>query len=473
MSLEAPPWRLMKMAGAKPPAAYGRERYMKNKFTSMSRRTFLGSMGVASMTLAACGGAGGGTTEAFNGALTGTYDMHVQGYDWGAGVDKIVLNLNAPLDAVDVDSFVVTEHKQSTDWTKEDFPVVEIDAPRTVTAATLGDGNTVELELACSPSDGSPFLYTMATGYNTWSDPYDINITLGEGVELTSGGTAVTSVAIEPVAAKKTTSADAWTTDSYKCADGTTYAYAAFAPEEESKNLVVWLHGAGEGGTEKTDPYVTILANKVVALSEEEFQDTVGGAHVVAPQSPTMWMDIDGNKTYISAENSDEVKSIYTESLEEFIDEYAKKVGAEKIVLAGCSNGGFMTTWMAIDRPDKYVGVVPICEAVPDSLITNAQIKGLVNLPMYFIYSKDDGTVDPKMCEEPTIARLKAAGKTSETLHVATTDHVIDTSGEYTNEDGTPYQYNGHWSWIYFDNNESECDEDGLKAFDFIAECFE
>ena len=440
--------------------------------TKLTRRAFIGSAGMASIALAACGGGNGGgsAAAAFDGALTGTYSMHIQGYDWGCGVDKITLALNAPLDAVDVDSFVVSEHKQATDWTAEDFPVIEADFPRTVTAATV-NGNNVELELACDPNSGSPFLYTMATGYNTWCDPYEINITLGEGVELASGGTAVTSVAIEPVAASKTTSADEanWSTDSYDAADGTTYPYAFWDPEEESKNLVVWLHGAGEGGTEATDPWVTILANKVVALSGDDFQSTVGGAHVVAPQSPTMWMDQDGKKTYI-AEDAKEVTTIYTESLEEFIDSYAEKVGAEKIFVCGCSNGGFMTLWMGLHRPDKYVGIAPICEAIPDGAISDEQIEGIKDLPMYFVWSDDDTTVVPETHEIPTVERLKKAGAAN--LHVSTTEHVVDTTGMYKDEEGNPYQYNGHWSWIYFDNNECACTDDGMKVFDFIAECF-
>lgn len=439
---------------------------------NLTRRAFIGATGFAGLTLAACGGSsdGGSTAAAFDGNLTGTFDAHLQGYDWGAGVDRITLALNAPLDTVDVDSFVVSEHKQTTDWTAEGFPVIEADFPRVVTAASV-DGNNVTLELACDPNSGSPFLYTMATGYNTWSDPYDINISLGEGVELTSGGTAVTSVAIEPVAASMTTSADeaGWKYDSYDASDGTTFRYAAWDPEDESKNLVIWLHGAGEGGTEATDPSITILANKVVALSGEDFQTTVGGAHVVAPQSPTMWMDQDGNHTYI-ADDATEVKSIYTESLEEFIDAYAAQVGAEKIFVCGCSNGGFMTLWMGLDRPDKYVGIAPICEAIPDGAISDEQIEGIKDLPMYFVWSEDDTTVVPETHEIPTTDRLKKAGAAE--LHISTSEHVVDTSGEYKDAEGNPYQYNGHWSWIYFDNNECECADDGLKVFDFIANCF-
>ena len=439
-----------------------------------TRRSFLGGSALAaSALLAACGGGSGdaaGGAAPFEGKVTGSITAHIQGYDWGAAVDKITLVLDQPLDAVEVDSLTVTEHKQTTDWAAEDFPVIEADFPRTITAATV-EGNNVVLEMAVDPNTGSPFLYTMATGYNTWSDPYDLNIAIAEGAELTVGGEAVTELTIAPKPNEFVNNAaeQGWSTDTMETKAGTTYQYAYWSPEEESKNLVVWLHGAGEGGTEATDPWVTILANKVVALSEDGFQSVVGPAHIVAPQSPTMWMDQDGNQTYI-AEDAKEVTSIYTESLEEFIDTYAEKVGAEKIFVCGCSNGGFMTLWMGLHRPDKYVGIAPICEAIPDGAISDEQIEGIKDLPMYFVWSDDDTTVVPETHEIPTVERLKKAG--AKELHVSTTEHVVDTSGLYKDEEGNPYMYAGHWSWIYFDNNECECNDEGLKVFDFIAACF-
>ena len=94
---------------------------------------------------------------------------------------------------------------------------------------------------------------------------------------------------------------------------------------------------------------------------------------------------------------------------------------------------------------------------------------------MFFIYSKDDTTVVPADHEVPTIKRLraakKAAKKAAKTLHVFSPDNVVDTSGQFTNEDGSPYTYMGHWSWIYFDNNEAVCRfRDGISAWDFIAQ---
>ena len=409
------------------------------------------------------------TAEATGDAITGSYTTHIQGYDWGPGVDKVTITLDAPIDAITADDLSIVESKQMTDWAAEGFPVIEGEVPRTIKSATLSsDGTVIEVELECAPNDGdSPLLFTMATQFNTWCDPYELIITKAEG-------SSIPELAIASdfdVSTSENSAEEAgWKLDSYDTSDGVTLRYAYFDPEEESNRLIVWLHGMGEGGTDHTDPWITVLGNKVVALSEAGFQDALGGAHVVAPQSPTFWMDSDGkggnfNDGAIKADTN----SFYTKALEEFIDTYAEKVGADKICVCGCSNGGYMTMVLSMSRPDAYACVVPICEAVPDDTISDEQIASLVDLPMYFVYSEDDTTVDPTLHEIPTMERLKAAGKTDETLHVSTTEHVLDTTGEFTDENGDPYMYNGHWSWIYFDNDECEC-ECGLKVSDFMAE---
>ncbi|MCB6567236.1 hypothetical protein LI169_19495, partial [Desulfovibrio desulfuricans] len=47
-------------------------------------------------------------------------------------------------------------------------------------------------------------------------------------------------------------------------------------------------------------------------------------------------------------------------------------------------------------------------------------------------------------------------------------DDVHDTTGRFSNEDGTPYQYDGHWSWTYFDNNECY-DENGVNLWQWMS----
>ena len=62
--------------------------------------------------------------------------------------------------------------------------------------------------------------------------------------------------------------------------------------------------------------------------------------------------------------------------------------------------------------------------------------------------------------------RLLAAG--AKNVHVSAFDDVRDTSGEYKNEDGSAYEYNGHWSWIYWDNN--ECYDGDLNAWKWLGQ---
>ena len=304
----------------------------------------------------------------------------------------------------------------------------------------------------------------MATGYNTWCDPYYLTITLADGAQLTSDGQPVAALDIDTAIdiTSMPTSVEQFSTDEYTAADGTVYKYGYYEPEgKEAKTLFVWLHGAGEGGTEKTDPRIIYLANRADAFACDEFQQIVGGAFVLEPQCPTFWLDEKGDGTMTNEHGG----SVYTESLVELINWYKGETGAEKVVIAGDSNGGFMTMNLAINNPEVADAYIPICEAYKDEYISDDEITELAKLPMFFVYSLDDPTVDPTVYEQPTIERLKAAGAAN--LHVSTTEHVIG----YVDEDDPEHEYSGHWSWIYFQNNQSKCvDEDGITAWEWIAE---
>lgn len=425
------------------------------------------------------------TSETGSISITGTYDMTITGYDWGCGIESIIMNLDHPLDSVTADAFTVVENKQATNFTAEGFPVEDVELERKVTDAYLVDekgekttdpSTHVKLELYVSPNDGSPLLFTLSTQYNTWSKPYTLTVSKTDDAKLTSNGTEVEEFTINPEAASKTTSVDQYQMHSYQAEDGVTYQYASYEPEGGSKTLVVWLHGLGEGGTEDTDPSVTLLANKAGTLADEPFQTAVGGANILVPQCPTYWMDNDGKKTNFSggAIQADGT-SYYLASLHELIAKYKEETGSTKVVITGCSNGGYMAVLMAINYGDEYDAYVPICEALPNALITDDQVKALAGLDMYYVYSEDDTTVDPSIHEAPLLKRLEKAG--AKHTYVSTTEHVVDTTGVYfmdengqpTLEDtGTPYQYMGHWSWLYFFNN--ECDANGLKVWDFVAD---
>ena len=74
----------------------------------------------------------------------------------------------------------------------------------------------------------------------------------------------------------------------------------ANASEENKRPLVIWLHGAGEGGN---DPLITIYGNKVTALVGDEFQKIMDGAYILVPQTSSVWKRNE-NGDYFSNENT-------------------------------------------------------------------------------------------------------------------------------------------------------------------------
>ncbi len=396
--------------------------------------------------------------------MNGTYDIYIQGYDYGCGVNKVLVTLDAPINLINKELLKIIETKQATDMTNPEFPVEIVKSERHIVDAYLCNdkgervyvaSQYVMIELMCSPMEGSPLLFNMHTQYNTYSKPYVLDIDYNGEWN------------IDEQYKNKYTCADAFVLES-QTYEGVTYQYLSYQPQNDSKSLVVWLHGMGEGGVVDTDPYISVLANKVTALISEEFQNMFGGVHVLAPQCPTYWMDDDGKASnFHDLLINSSRHSYYTKSLHALIEDYKKKNNIDHVIVCGCSNGGYMTLLMGMEYPNDYQAIVPICEAVPDNCISDEDLCNIKDLPMYFVYSKDDNVVDPTLHEIPTIKRLKNIGATD--LHVSVTEHVIDTSGQYYDENHQPLQYMGHWSWIYFDNNEC-LSEDNMKAWEFMAD---
>lgn len=425
-----------------------------------------------SFSLTACQGKSGSDK------ITGDYSIHVNGYDWGSGVDEVTVTLSDVIDEVNKDDFTITETKQATDFASETKDIIIVNNERTINDVYLCDENGertdkasqyIKFELGVSPSEGGAFLYSAQTGYNTWSDPYELAIQLADGKTLTSAGTEVTSFTINTAYTDRTTSVDHFEKKSYTATDGVTYQYACYQPEEASKTLFVWLHGGGEGGVENTDPYVTLLGNEVSVYGSADFQNAIGGANVLVPQCPTFWMDPKGNQ--IAGGNASAYSdgtSFYTKSLMELIEAYKEETGSTRVILTGCSNGGFMALRLAIDYPEAFSAVAPVAEAMQERFLTDEDLNKIKDIPMYFVYSTNDPVADPTLHEIPTLQRLVNLGASQ--LHVATTDRVIDTSGTIVKEDGTPHEYSGHWSWIYFHNNESKCNDCGLSPWEWMAE---
>ena len=250
--------------------------------------------------------------------------------------------------------------------------------------------------------------------------------------------------------------------------------WSSYTPEaaknDGKKNaLIIWLHGAGEGGT---DPRVALVGNKVVNLATDTVQQYFdGGAYVLAAQCPTMWMD-NGSGQYTS-----DGTSKYTAALMELIKAYVNSnsdIDASRVYIGGCSNGGFMTMNMIVHYPKYFAAAYPVCEAYTNDALTDEMVESIKDMPIWFTHAKNDPTVKIGSIDEDgnfvsngnyspkAYERLTEAGGSD--IHFSLFDDVHDTTGLYKRADGTPYQYNGHWSWLYTLNNECKENIDGEEV---------
>lgn len=378
------------------------------------------------------------------------YVLVVEGFDWGPGVPKVIVNLGESVAAADItaSTFAVTVEYTGVNGATE--------SERTVTDAYVSDinGNEatadsqyVTIEMSVHPNDpgSTPFTFSLVDYLNSWADPYNHTIASDAlGVEITELEKKVMPLADHFI-------------NSEFAHNNIVLHYGQYSPAGDSGRnpLIIWLHGAGEGGT---DPHIIHLGNKVVNLITQDIQGNFGqGAYVLTPQAPTMWMD-DGTGNYTS-----DGSSMYLETLMALIENYVngnQNIDTNRIYLGGCSNGGFMTMKMVIRYPDYFAAAFPICEALPDFLITDNEIAAIKHIPVWFTHSANDPLVPPAPTAIATYNRLVAAG--AENVHLSHFDNVVDTSGLYFKTDGTtPYEYIGHFSWIYTLNNECELDYDG------------
>ncbi len=233
--------------------------------------------------------------------------------------------------------------------------------------------------------------------------------------------------------------------------------YGYFVPQAKGKRpLIIWLHGAGEGGVDATIAYT---ANKVVRLASPEVQALFGGAYILAPQTKTYWMD-DGAGTI-----SESGKTIYAEALKACIDEFVENhegIDTSRIYIGGDSNGGFMTMKMIIAYPDFFAAAFPICEALRDDMITDEDINSIKDIPIWFTHAKNDPLVIPDKFVVPTYERLIKAGASD--VHFTFWDKICDIHEGFVDEQGNPYEYIGHFAWIPMLNDDCRLDYDGTPV---------
>jgi predicted esterase len=205
--------------------------------------------------------------------------------------------------------------------------------------------------------------------------------------------------------------------------------YRLFRPGPGRRPLIVWLHGGGEGASLPDGYYdneTTLRANRgALGFATREAQKIFGGAYVVAPQSTSAWLQ-DGPR--------------FAPLIRQIIKDVAERydIDRDRIYVAGCSNGGYMSLKMTTVYPDVFAASVPICSVVQGSppMITDAELAA-IRTPTWLVASLDDTTVDP---QANTVHAHELIPRSQATLY----EHVI----------WEGYQFPGHWSWIYVARND-------------------
>ena len=428
-------------------------------------------------------------------------NIFVQGFESGPAVSKIILEMN---------------DYRITNLNKDGWKVKTNGFERKVENVYVSDRKgkkvfdtgiiTLELENKFDAKtlkyEGTPFTYNREKFFNEWTREYVVEI---EGKVTVDGKDYLVDKKENVINNRASTDTELFNYRSSfsgnyknpitKKMENLKLEMAAYEPENlksgAKKPLIIWLHGQGEGGT---DPDIDILGTETSALAKEEIQKyfttkgtDVKGAFVLAVQSPTYWMD-EGDGTNGNGSGN----SRYTQILMDTIKEYIKHnpyVDVNRIYLAGDSNGGYMTVNMIITYPDYFAAVVPICEAyayyeygrnadgtyktnnvevsaggknsavsrfveTKKLWVTNEKIQKMKKTPVWFIAAEDDMIVTPKKFSLPTYQDLLKAG--ADNAWFSYYENVVGT-------DVPNSRFPGHFSWIYFLNNQVERVQDRNK----------
>lgn len=414
--------------------------------------------------------------------VTPKYRTVTEVVDWGPVITKVILDMGVNVDgsSVDTETFLVSSYRgfQNGSQTKK----------RTVLACYVSDAEgkqeeegtyiTIEMEIGPDMAEASLINYNFASGYNQYvKTAYLIRVDEGAALRAKDGS----DLKMKATDASCNRGNINVIADEFDCTgsysdeiSGITLTYAAYVPEHAAKGetpLVIWLHGAGEGGT---DPMIAIMGNKVVNLATEKIQQYFGetGAEILVPQTPTMWMD-DGEGNYMDTTDTEGGTSYYTEALMHLIETYVSEhmeIDQDRIYIGGCSNGGYMTINMLVEYPEYFAAAYPVCEAYAPAWLNDEKINALKNIPIWLTAAKTDYTVWTE--DYSTALYKKLVEVKAKEIHYSLFEKVADTSGKYFQKDGrTPYEYMGHWSWIYTLNNEcfDEIGGEEVSIFEWLS----
>ncbi len=187
---------------------------------------------------------------------------------------------------------------------------------------------------------------------------------------------------------------------------GGTLPYRLLAPEsvEEGKQypLVVFLHGAGERGSDNEAQ----LVHGIVEFCRPENRKKYP-CFLVAPQCPAgkKWADVDWHaETHALTKEPSEPGRLVLELIAALQKE--QPIDARRIYLTGLSMGGYGTWDLLCRRPDLFAAAVPVCGGGDET-----QAEKIAKIPIWVFHGALDPAVKVQRSRNMVAALQKAGGR--------------------------------------------------------------
>lgn len=228
------------------------------------------------------------------------------------------------------------------------------------------------------------------------------------------------------------------------------FKYRLFVPEPlvpgKKYPLLLWLHGAGESGSENINQlfHIQHLFTDPDDLSKYPF-------FVLVPQCPSGRGWHDGHRIPPEAGESDkgdEPIVIAMKILDDTIRQYP--IDVDRIYLLGISSGGSAVWELAMRYPERFAAVAPLASGGGNI----EDIARLRDVPVWAFHSEFDSgsTVD---AVRDTIQTLQLAGGTAHLTTIPSVHHDCWTAAlvDYKVVSWMLWQRQGRYCWNLFGDN--------------------
>ncbi|WP_274361427.1 prolyl oligopeptidase family serine peptidase [Paenibacillus thermotolerans] len=169
------------------------------------------------------------------------------------------------------------------------------------------------------------------------------------------------------------------------------YLPKQYEESEEKWPLIVFLHGAGERGSDIEK--VKIHGIPKIAEGRDDFPFIA-----VSPQCP-----------------EDSFWSVEIDALDSLINEIADnyRVDTDRIYLTGLSMGGYGTWTLSIAYPDRFAAIAPICGGENPARAAAT----LKNVPIWVFHGAKDNVVPLRESEQMVEALQRVGGNVKFTVY--------------------------------------------------------